>query len=176
MRDRLQEAVTGLGRQRLAGKHDGRQFIVGEADRLRHARAPLAETCAAHRLRPLLETLGPRSRGLFLCLAAGFTPASQLKLSAGLLSEALSAAVPGPAFYHAGRRCARDDAHRWSKGRQNVVWPRQTNVWREATSPAREFRRLTSDWQRDAIPLPAANLARPVAGSALPVFHRPSGS
>jgi hypothetical protein len=33
MRDHLQEAVTGLGRQRLAGKHDGRQFIVGEADR-----------------------------------------------------------------------------------------------------------------------------------------------
>ena len=32
--------------------------------------------------------------------------------------------------------------------------------------PARGFRRLTRDRQRDAIPLPAANLARPVAGSA----------
>jgi hypothetical protein len=66
----------------------------------------------------------PRLRaGLFLCLAAGFTPASQLKLSAGLLSEALGAAVPGPAFYHTGKRCARDDARRWSKGRQSVVCP-----------------------------------------------------
>ena len=52
-------------------------------------------------------------------------------------------------------------------------WRRRTNVWREATSPARGFRRLTSDRQRGAIPLGAANLARPVAGSALPVFYRP---
>jgi hypothetical protein len=52
-------------------------------------------------------------------------------------------------------------------------WRRRTNVWREVTSPARGFRRLTSNRQRGAIPLPAANLASPVAGSALPVFHRP---
>ena len=32
-------------------------------------------------------------------------------------------------------------------------WQRRTNVWREATSPARGFRRLTSDRQRGAIPL-----------------------
>src|SRR4029450_7830609 len=36
-------------------------------------------------------------------------------------------------------------------------WQRRTNVWREVTSPARGFRRLTSDRQH----------------SALPVFHRP---
>ena len=35
------------------------------------------------------------------------------------------------------------------------------------------FRRLTSDRQRGAIPLPAANWGVPVAGSALPVVHRP---
>ena len=62
---------------------------------------------------------------------------------------------------------------RWSKARQGVVWPRQTNVWREVTSPARGFRRLTRDRQRGAIPSARRQLGVPVAGSALPVFHRP---
>src|SRR4029453_18384883 len=43
-------------------------------------------------------------------------------------------------------------------------WRRPTNVWREVTSPAREFRRLTRDRQRGAIPLPAANWAYPLRG------------
>ena len=38
--NRLQEGVAGFRRQRLAGQHDGRQFVVGETDRLRHAGLP----------------------------------------------------------------------------------------------------------------------------------------
>ena len=52
-------------------------------------------------------------------------------------------------------------------------WRRRTDVWREATSPARGFRRLTSDGSA-AHSSGAANWRSPRCGvSALPVFHRP---
>ena len=52
-------------------------------------------------------------------------------------------------------------------------WRRRTDVWREATSPARGFRRLTSDGSA-AHSSGAANWRSPRCGvSALPVFLRP---
>jgi hypothetical protein len=66
----------------------------------------------------------------------------------------------------------RNGAARW---RSSQDGGERTNVWHKATSPKRGFRRLTSDRQRDAIPLPAANQRGPVAGSALPVVYRPFG-
>jgi hypothetical protein len=68
----------------------------------------------------------PRLRaGLFLCLAAGFTPASQLKLSAGLLSEALGAAVPWGLPFTTPASGVRATSPPVVKGaRQGVVWSR----------------------------------------------------
>jgi hypothetical protein len=52
-------------------------------------------------------------------------------------------------------------------------WRRRTDVWREATSPARGFRRLTSDGSA-AHSSGAANWRSPRCGvSALPVFLHP---
>ena len=52
-------------------------------------------------------------------------------------------------------------------------WRRRTDVWREVTSPARGFRRLTSDGSA-AHSSGAANWRSPRCGvSALPVFLRP---
>ena len=53
-----------------------------------------------------------------------------------------------------------------------VPWPKRTNVWHAITRFAREPMLLTSNRQRGAISC-AANRRDPVAGSALPVFHRP---
>ena len=88
------------------------------------------------------------------------------------------------------KRSRRDAPVRWSKARQGVVWPRQTNVWRKATSPARGFRRLTSDgsaaqflWRCQLAKTPlrglsAAGLSPPFGGAGraeaeheLPLFH-----
>ena len=52
------------------------------------------------------------------------------------------------------------------------AWRRRTNVWRKGTRPARGPKLPMSDRQRGAISC-AANRRDPVAGSALPVFHRP---
>ena len=52
-------------------------------------------------------------------------------------------------------------------------WRRRANVWREATSPARGFRRLTSDGSAAQFLWRCQLGGVPVAGSALPVFHRP---
>ena len=52
------------------------------------------------------------------------------------------------------------------------AWRRRTNVWRKGTRPARGPKLPISDRQRGAISC-AANRRDPVAGSALPVFHRP---
>ena len=43
----------------------------------------------------------------------------------------------------------------------------------QSNKSARRFRRLISNRQRGAIPLPAANWAYPLRGQRLPVFHRP---
>ena len=51
-------------------------------------------------------------------------------------------------------------------------WQRRTNVWREVTSPAQDFRRLRSDRQRGAIAPALANLSRPVAGQRCRSFNR----
>ena len=67
-------------------------------------------------------------------------------------------------------RSLRNGAARW---RSSQDGGEEQNVWLKATSPERGFRRLTSDRQRGAIPLPTANLARPLRGQRLPVFHRP---
>ena len=52
------------------------------------------------------------------------------------------------------------------------AWRRRTNVWRKGTRPARGPKLPISDRQRGAISC-AANRRDPVAGSALPVVHRP---
>jgi hypothetical protein len=62
--------------------------------------------------------------------------------------------IPEPAKGRASRAPRLDDFSPC-----HTHWPQLTDVWRKATSPARGFRRLTSDRQRDAILLPAANWA-----------------
>src|SRR3954463_3879607 len=55
-------------------------------------------------------------------------------------------------------------------------WRRRTDVWREATSPARGFRRLTSDRQRGAI-LPAQPIWRdPLRGQRCRSFPALGGA
>ena len=51
-------------------------------------------------------------------------------------------------------------------------WRRRTNVWREVTSPAQGFRRLTSDRQRGAIAPALTNLSRPVVDQRCRSFNR----
>ena len=64
----------------------------------------------------------------------------------------------------------------FAKSTGHLAWQRRTNLWREATSPARGFRLLTSDRQRGAIPgasksrdlvcrFSAAGLSPPLGGA-----------
>ena len=69
---------------------------------------------------------------------------------------------PGPTF------CIPIDADLGYRLRESP-----TNIWRKATSPARGFRRLTSDRHRGRNSSARRQLERPVTGSALPVVHRP---
>ena len=80
------------------------------------------------------RSLAPLARGAFFVLPRQL--ASEV-----VGGVAVRGTCPGPAFYHTGKRCARDEALRWSKG---CLWPRRTNVWRKATSPARGARGKTS--------------------------------